>query len=178
MTHRIWRWGRGKSQINFQDSGLSCRMDDGGVYGQNLNQAHVWDGGGEDLKTCWIWENVETLNWIICFGLCPLPPLPKFICWNSLISVWWYWEVIRSWGCSPHDLISILLRGAQRACSVFFCCVRIQAVVSLDSPEEGLTRTWPCWHPDLTSSLQKCEKQTSVLYKLPKSMALCFSHPR
>ena len=77
------------------------------------------------------------------------------------------WEVIRSPGWSPRDGISALYKRRQeRVLYPSFHYVRTgQEDHHLQTRRRVLTRTWPCWHPDLRlSSLQNCEKQISVVW--------------
>ena len=90
--------------------------------------------------------------------------LPKFICWSpnphcDNIRRWDLWEVNISWGWSPHDGISALIRRDVR-----------ELASSLSLPYEDitrksvLTRNWIGWHFNLgLPSLQNCEKYISVV---------------
>lgn len=72
---------------------------------------------------------------------------PKFIFWNLIPSVMVCgggpWEVLKSWGWSPHDGISTLIRDP-RELSLTFCHMKTQREGYLWTNKWGLTRHLIC----------------------------------
>lgn len=103
-------------------------------------------------------SSVGVYLWTEC--LCP----PKLICWNPHpwcdgVRRWELWELMRSWGCCPHDGISALKTETLQSSltlPVFWAHSEKMAVYE---PGRVLTRTRSCWSQ--TCSLQSCEEYTS-----------------
>ena len=108
-----------------------------------------------------------------CCGLHIRVP-PKFICWSpSLhchgIRKWGLWEVIMSWGWSPHDGISSLIRRETRQLAPFL------TLPSEDRTRKTvLTRNWIGWpfNPGLSSL-----RNRFLLFKPPGLWHFCYSSP-
>lgn len=60
--------------------------------------------------------------------------------------MWSLWEVIKSSGCSPHEWISVLIKGNPRELSAVWGYNKKLAVCTW---REARSRIWPCWHPDI-----------------------------
>ena len=66
---------------------------------------------------------------------------------------WGRWEVMRSWGWSPHDGISVLIKETPES-SCPFLHVRTEREDAIYEPGSGSSPDTESW----TSSLQNCEK--------------------
>lgn len=104
--------------------------------------------------------------WLGPFCRLNLHVYPKLICWNLLpnwdgIRRWGLWEVIKSWGWSPHFMI-IARRKIYPRDSFLLPPCEVIGEGHLWVSNQALTRHWICEHNDFGLSLQNCEKQISV----------------
>lgn len=76
--------------------------------------------------------------------------LPGFICWNPNlqedgIRKWGFWEVTRSWGWSPHDWLSVLIRRGRDPPYLFLACEDTARTWVFATQKRGLPKLWLYW---------------------------------
>ena len=88
---------------------------------------------------------------------------------------WSLWQVIRSWGWSPHGGISALMRRDVRE-KVSPSRVKTQQEGVCVQARKSITRTQPGWHPDLGLPASRTVRSKCLLFK-PPSLLFFYSSP-
>ena len=81
-------------------------------------------------------------------------PAPKLICWNQICNVMVFGggafgEVTRSWGYSPHDGMTVLIKEAPESSLALSVTWGQREHSHLWARRQVLTRHWICQHLDL-----------------------------
>ena len=125
---------------------------------------------------------------VLCFQImylsamnCIFVSSPKFICWNHNLQFdgiwgWRFWEVIRSWGWSPHYTKGLvpLEEETERACflSLLSTVWSYNEKMVITKPgRQHSPRAYPCWDPWTSRTV----RNKSLLCKAPSLEYFCYN---